>query len=1433
MSSVVLVPGAPRADAASDDLMIQLNVDTSSISQGSVSNWTITVDTSADMTLATGIVVTDTLPDGLCPYGAGDASCAGGIAPSPAYTSATENADGSWTLVWDLSDMGPASQTTITYATQTRTDYREGFADATPVLARDSWVNTVSVTGNVDALPATDVSTAGQSAPGVTFRADVATRPTAVALPDVCGDGSSLTWNDTGATYRIGDQVCWRLIVDYPVDLTTKDSTVSFNLPAGQEYTAEDVWAAGTSNTVPVGDVDGTSVIAGASTLTWHIGDGDGYVASGGYLEIVYSTTITNPGATVSGQTVTAVAGHLHKTTAGSSITTGDTAAIQVIEPEIDLVKGAIAVNGTSTGGMIDGKVVSESDVITYQLAVTNSGDVGAADVVVWDLLPALLAPCSSQMAAITLGGICDDADNRIEWTGPGSLTVDAGATVAVTYEATVPAGIAPETTLTNRAGVASYTSVTNGGTFSYVPSSNIDTTSGTTNTTAADDTSNVVTSPTSITVTRTTGVSEPGNQASSQATIGELITYTITAVIPEGTTIWDGHVTDDLPSNLDLVSSSHTFDGEEAVVRTEDPAIDKVTVDFASPSYRNAPGTGDDTLVVTIVARVIDVPANSRGTSIGNSTALTWVDQGSVDHTKGASVSTTVVEPLLGVTKSSVDSIGDNGVVVGNEIVDYTITVTNPGSANVATSHEVTVVDTLPEGVTITLPVPDGGAWVADSTPDDGIGGTITWSATSLDAGSSLTRNYQVTVDDPVVVSTTFVNTVAVDGTSMAGTPTVERTAGTGYHAAVGHILNTPLATLSRDVAPASATIGEVVTSTIEVTMPPGTIMYDVTVIDTLPAGMIFDGIVSSTCAMGGAACDPMLTATEIGIAGTTTAAFFLGDIDVSSTTGEDRVVSIEYRAHLLDSGSAGDARVSAVDIYGNQTDRIPGTPSSVPLPSSFDVAVGPATDTVTIDEPHLVIDKDVTGQVADVDYRRAVPGEALTYTITATNSSVSHTSDAYDLVIVDTLPEWLSVTLPVADGGVWVADATPGDGVGGTITWAVAGPVAPGASVVRTYEVTVDPSLDSGDENTGSREADNTADITAYFGLPAATRTAYPAFTYREYDDVTSDTVSVEFDLASIGGAVWFDVDADGVREPGEPPFSGIGIDVTYLGIDGVVSGDDEPHPVTTSGDGSVLVEHLPGGTYTVVVDSADLPGGFVPAYDLDDGTLTPDGAWGPGPLGESEDKLNVDFGYTGDGSIGGTVWFDSDADQAPGVSEYGLEGVDLTITWFGVDGVPSSDDVAYPITTDAGGAYLVSRLPAGNYTIELDQGTIPAGMIPTYDSDGTGTPATTVVALTGGTNDLDEDFGFTGTGTLGDFVWLDRDGDGAQDPGEPGIASVPVELTWPGEDGVLGGDDDELFLVSTGARRQLLVQQHATGGVPQHGHRWPPDCGTSHIR
>ena len=160
--------------------------------------------------------------------------------------------------------------------------------------------------------------------------------------------------------------------------------------------------------------------------------------------------------------------------------------------------------------------------------------------------------------------------------------------------------------------------------------------------------------------------------------------------------------------------------------------------------------------------------------------------------------------------------------------------------------------------------------------------------------------------------------------------------------------------------------------------------------------SGLEFDGITGSSCASsGGGGCLADITVTQIGTVGSQTAAFFLGDISTPASNGEDRIVTITYEAHLLDSGVAGNARVNSANVYGNQTDQIAGTPGTPPLPGSFDVQATPATATVFIVEPVLTVDKDVNGQVGDTDNRRALPGDTLTYTVTVRNTGSSDAND------------------------------------------------------------------------------------------------------------------------------------------------------------------------------------------------------------------------------------------------------------------------------------------------------------------------------------------------------------------------------------------------------------------------------------------------------
>ena len=191
--------------------------------------------------------------------------------------------------------------------------------------------------------------------------------------------------------------------------------------------------------------------------------------------------------------------------------------------------------------------------------------------------------------------------------------------------------------------------------------------------------------------------------------------------------------------------------------------------------------------------------------------------------------------------------------------------------------------------------------------------------------------------------------------------------------------------------------------------------------------------------------------------------------------------------------------------------------------------------------------------------------------------------------------------------------------------------------------------------------------------------------------------------------------------------------------------------------------------------------------------DGTVTPNIINGSITTGNA--SLNNDFSYyqTGALSIGDLVYKDWNGNATQDTGEGGISGV---VAYLFRDtnnnGVYDGGDAfIMTTTTSITGWYQFAGLPGGGipYVVALSRGDgtnlpysyvqtqdplYPSGVVCTTCDDQGSVPLQSSSIIT-------MDFGYRpfGYGSIGDTVWQDNNGNGLQDPGEPGLTNITVTL------------------------------------------------------
>ncbi len=232
------------------------------------------------------------------------------------------------------------------------------------------------------------------------------------------------------------------------------------------------------------------------------------------------------------------------------------------------------------------------------------------------------------------------------------------------------------------------------------------------------------------------------------------------------------------------------------------------------------------------------------------------------------------------------------------------------------------------------------------------------------------------------------------------------------------------------------------------------------------------------------------------------------------------------------------------------------------------------------------------------------------------------------------------------------------------------------------------------------------------------------------------------------TIGDTVFNDLNGNGIQDPGETGIAGATL--TLRNSAGTVIAT----LVTDANGNYQFINVPPGNNYTVTVTP---PSGFSNTTPLVQTIAT---------LAPGQNVPTVDFGLRQvPGTIGDFVFNDvnNNGVQDPGETT-GIGGVTLTLR-------NQAGTVVTTTTTNAAGNYQFTNVPPGNYTVTA---AAPVGSRVT-------TPTPLSVTLGSGQTINTIDFGvFVQTGTLGDRVFNDFDGNGIQNGTEPGLGGVTVTLT-----------------------------------------------------
>ncbi|NWF68265.1 MAG: DUF11 domain-containing protein, partial [Chloroflexi bacterium] len=805
----------------------------------------------------------------------------------------------------------------------------------------------------------------------------------------------------------IGGMLTYTLTISSPLG-TLRNLAISDTLPAGLAY--------GGSFNVSAGIAPAPTFTQVGNMLTWTFGDA---VISSASVTITYTAVVENVAGSQNGVTRSNSATLSYNNNAGTQTRTASD-ALTVVEPVLTIGKSILVPPAPPSAG----------GVVTYQVTLAHAANsVGTAfDLVLTDTLPAGLVNLSA--VNITATGIAPPsfevagATLRLPSSADGTFDLPAGATVTITFQATIDSSAVPGAVLNNTADVI-WSSLD--GSAANERSDGVGTPDGADllNSGALNDYE--VNASASFTVgsygiQKALDSTSLADTAGATVAIGEIVTYALTLTLPEGT-IPSLTLVDQLPAGMAFVSGSVTVDSSgfggsipnAPIIASLGSSGDDVTLTFTNISVTADGNAANNSFVVRLQARVLNETGSSSGVVLGNSATL---QPGSGPISASGTVNVTVGEPNLTIVKTFVPNVGGAG-----DVIQIQLLVNNIGTAP---AYDLNIQDTLDARFSSITAVTTPGGFTFNLA-----GNTVTYTGGPVLVNTPLTFTFSVVLTNAVNANDVIPNTAVVNMySSLPGTDANERT----YPAVSdGDQLTVigPDLSITKDDGGVSYTPGLPLIYTIVVSNTRGSNIAHAVVFDDLTSGGRYTSISWNCTAVaptGGGVCHAPTSGTG----------------DISTTVDLPLGASVTFVVNVTVNPAATGSLINTARV---------DTPAGVTDPDPLDNS---AADT---NSNNPIVNLSITKDDGTAAY---TPGTSVTYTMIVRNSGPS---DAINATVIDNLPPALlnAAWTCVASGAATCTPSGTGS-INDTVT------IAAGAANFLTYTLTanVDPAATGNLDNT-----------------------------------------------------------------------------------------------------------------------------------------------------------------------------------------------------------------------------------------------------------------------------------------------------------------------------------------------------------------------------